>query len=108
MRREKGLLMSKNGEGSSRELVLPGEGQLVGIVAQLLGFNRVKVKCADGKTRICRIPGKMIKKIWLREGDLVLVAPWDFQSDQKGDILWRYDRNEIKILKSKGLLGALA
>ncbi|MEM2881483.1 MAG: translation initiation factor eIF-1A [Candidatus Methanomethylicaceae archaeon] len=108
MRREKGLLMSKNGEGSSRELVLPGEGQLVGIVAQLLGFNRVKVRCADGKTRICRIPGKMIKKIWLREGDLVLVAPWDFQSDQKGDILWRYDRNEIKILKSKGLLGTLA
>jgi translation initiation factor 1A len=102
------MLMSKNEEGSSRELVLPGEGQLVGVVAQLLGFNRVKVKCADGKTRICRIPGKMIKKIWLREGDLVLVAPWDFQSDQKGDIIWRYDRNEIKILKSKGLLGALA
>ncbi len=100
--------MSKNEEGSSRELVLPGEGQLVGVVSQLLGFNRVKVKCADGKTRICRIPGKMIKKIWLREGDLVLVAPWDFQSDQKGDIIWRYDRNEIKILKSKGLLGVLA
>ncbi|MGC8936317.1 MAG: translation initiation factor eIF-1A [Candidatus Methanomethylicaceae archaeon] len=100
--------MSKNDESSSRELVLPGEGQLVGVVTQLLGFNRVKVRCADGKIRICRIPGKMIKKIWLREGDLVLVAPWDFQSDQKGDILWRYDRNDIKILKSKGLLGALA
>jgi len=100
--------MSKNEEGSSRELVLPGEGQLVGIVSQLLGFNRVKVRCSDGKTRICRIPGKMIKKIWLREGDLVLVAPWDFQSDQKGDIIWRYDRNEIKVLKSKGLLGTLA
>lgn len=108
MRNKKGLLMSKNDESSSRELVLPSEGQLVGVVTQLLGFNRVKVRCADGKTRICRIPGKMIKKIWLREGDLVLVAPWDFQSDQKGDILWRYDRNDIKILKSKGLLGALA
>lgn len=76
----------------------------MGVVAQLLGFDRVKVKCADGKVRICRIPGKMKKKIWLRLNDVVLVAPWDFQSDLKGDIIWRYDRGNFKDLKAKGYL----
>ncbi|MCQ5376982.1 MAG: translation initiation factor eIF-1A [Candidatus Methanomethylicia archaeon] len=96
--------MSHRNEFSSRELKLPEEGEVVGVVAQLLGFDRVKVKCADGKVRICRIPGKMKKKIWLRLNDVVLVAPWDFQSDLKGDIIWRYDRGNFKDLKAKGYL----
>jgi translation initiation factor 1A len=100
--------MRRHIEGSSRELRNPSEGELLGVVAQLLGFNRVKVRCTDGKTRIARIPGRMIKKVWLREGDIVIVAPWDFQSDQKADVVWRYDRGEVKTLRSKGLLGVLA
>jgi translation initiation factor 1A len=95
-------------EGSSRELKLPAEGELIGVVVQLLGFNRVKVRCTDGKVRICRIPGRMIKKVWLRENDIVMVAPWDFQSDEKADVIWRYDRGEAKTLKAKGLLEVLA
>jgi translation initiation factor 1A len=100
--------MRRRVEGSSRELRIPGEEELLGVVAQLLGFNRVKVKCSDGKTRIARIPGRMIKKVWLREGDIVIVSPWDFQADQKADVIWRYDRGEVKTLKAKGLLDALA
>ena len=50
----------------------------------------------------------MIKKVWLKEGDVVLVAPWEFQYDEKGDIIWRYEKNEIKELKERGLLGVLA
>jgi len=95
-------------EGSSRELRLPEEGELIGLVVQLLGYNRVKVKCSDGKVRVCRIPGRMIKKVWLRENDVVIVMPWDFQSDQKADVVWRYDRGEVKVLKAKGALGMLA
>lgn len=95
-------------EGSSRELKMPGEGELIGVVIQLLGYNRVKVKCSDGKVRVCRIPGRMIKKVWLRENDVVIVVPWDFQSDQKADVVWRYDRGEVKALKAKGALGTLA
>ncbi len=94
-------------EPSPRSLTLPSEGELIGVVTQLLGFDRVKVKCSDGKTRICRIPGKMKKKIWLRLNDIVLVAPWDFQSDQKGDIVWRYDRGDMRELKAKGYLDML-
>jgi translation initiation factor 1A len=99
--------LSYNRPEGSRELKMPGEGELIGVVVQLLGFNRVKVRCADGKTRIARIPGRMIKKVWLRENDVVIVTPWDFQSDQKADVVWRYDRSEVKILKAKGMLGAL-
>ncbi len=90
-------------EGSSREPRAPGEGEVVGCVVQLLGFDRLKVRCADGKTRICRIPGRMKKKVWMREGDMVIVAPWDFQSDQKADITWRYDKGEAKAVKQKYL-----
>jgi translation initiation factor 1A len=86
---------------------MPEECEVVGVVIQLLGFDRVKVKCADGKTRMCRIPGKMKKKIWLRVNDIVLVSPWDFQSDLKGDITWRYDRGNLRDLKAKGFLDNL-
>jgi len=86
---------------------IPEEGEIVGVVAQLLGFDRVKVKCADGKTRVCRIPGKMKKKIWIRLNDIVLVSPWDFQSDLKADVIWRYDRGNLRDLREKGYLDNL-
>jgi translation initiation factor 1A len=53
------------------------------------GGDHVLVKCTDGKVRLCRIRGKMKRKMWVRENDVVLVAPWDFQGD-KADIVWRY------------------
>ena len=46
------------------------------------------------KHRLSRIPGKMKKRIWIREGDVVLIKPWDFQSDEKADVIWRYTRTE--------------
>jgi len=103
-----GALMRFNKDPSApRDSKMPAEGEVVGVVAQLLGFDRVKVKCSDGKVRVCRIPGKMKKKIWLRLNDIVLIAPWDFQSDQKGDVVWRYDRSDFKNLKAKGMLDNL-
>jgi len=94
-------------EREEKELRVPMEGEVIGMVVQLLGYDRVKVKCADGKVRVCRIPGRMKKKVWLREGDYVVVAPWDFQSDQRGDVVWRYSRDEIKKLEARGLIPSL-
>lgn len=34
-------------EGELKQLVVPVPGQVVGFVTQLLGFDRVRVKCAD-------------------------------------------------------------
>ena len=77
-------------EGQLREMVTPGEGQMFGIVLQMLGYDRLMVKCADGHERVCRIRGKMKRRVWIKVGDVVLVAPWDFQFETRGDILWRY------------------
>ncbi|MEM4577114.1 MAG: translation initiation factor aIF-1A [Candidatus Nezhaarchaeales archaeon] len=89
-----------------RELRLPAEGEVVGIIKKLLGNDRVEVKTADGRTLQCRIPGKLRKRLWFKEGDYVLVAPWNFQAN-RGDLLWRYTKDEVEELKQKGLLGGL-
>lgn len=89
------------------ELRLPAEGEVVGIVEGALGFDRLKVRCADGRVRLCRIPGRMKKRIWIKERDLVLVAPWEFQYDRKGDVIHRYSKGEVEELKRRGLLGEL-
>jgi translation initiation factor 1A len=91
-------------EQSLREMVMPGEGQLFGVVSQMLGYDRLLVKCTDGRERVCRIRGKMKRRVWIKVGDIVLVAPWDFQSESRGDILWRYTEGQSIMLKKQGYL----
>ncbi|PCN50018.1 translation initiation factor eIF-1A [Candidatus Geothermarchaeota archaeon ex4572_27] len=91
-------------EEERQELRLPADNEVIGVVTRLLGYDRLEVKCADGYTRIARIPGKFKKKVWFREGDIVLVAPWDFQAHSKADVVWRYSRDEVKELERRGLL----
>ena len=91
-------------EEEIRQEVLPAEGEVLGLVVQLLGYDRILVKCTDGNTRLCRIRGKMKRKVWIKNGDTVLVAPWDFQSEKRGDIVWRYTHGQADALKRKGYL----
>jgi len=91
-------------EGEIGELVYPGQGELLGVVTKLLGFDRIQVKCQDGKERLCRIRGKMKRRVWIREGDIVIVAPWDFQTDERADVVWRYTHAQADTLRRKGLL----
>jgi translation initiation factor 1A len=64
----------------------------------------MNIKCQDGETRICRVRGKMKKRRWVREGDVVLISPWDFQSTKKGDIIFRYTKNQAFLLREQGYL----
>jgi len=82
---------------------LPRDKEMFGKVLQLHGGKHLTVKCADGKLRMCRIPGKL-KKIWVREGDYVILEPWGIEPDKKGDIVWRYKQVEIDWLKRNGHL----
>jgi translation initiation factor 1A len=93
-------------EGELREMVMPDEGQLFGIVTQMLGYDRLMVKCLDGHERVCRIRGKMKRRVWIKVNDTVLVAPWDFQTDTRGDIIWRYTESQANWLRSQGRLVA--
>jgi len=86
------------------QLVLPAKTDVLGVAIKLLGFDRVLVKCQDGQERLCRIRGKMKRRVWIREGDIVLVSPWDFQSDKKGDLFWRYTKAQAEMLRKRGFL----
>jgi translation initiation factor 1A len=83
---------------------LPVANDVLGVAVKLLGFDRIMVKCQDGHERLCRIRGKLKRRVWIRLGDIVLVSPWDFQSDSRGDIYWRYRKNQTEWLRSKGYL----
>ncbi len=83
---------------------LPRGNQVLGIIDQRLGGSRTRVRCLDGKTRICRIPGRLKRKLWIREGDILLIEPWEFEKDTKGDIIFKYRQNQIEWLKNKGFL----
>jgi len=87
-----------------RDMVLPVANDVLGIAVKLLGFDRVLVKCQDGHERLCRIRGKMKRRVWVREGDVVLVSPWDFQSDKRGDVIWRYTKAQAELLRKNGYL----
>ncbi len=77
-------------------------GEILGVIEMMLGGDRVRAKCDDGNERICRIPGRLRKRVWMRPGDLILVRPWVVQSDERADIIYRYTRTQANWLKRKG------
>ncbi|MBR9706778.1 translation initiation factor IF-1A, partial [Candidatus Pacearchaeota archaeon] len=42
--------------------------------------------------------------LWIRPGDTVIVKPWEFDGDTRGDVLLKYTPAEIEWLKRKGFL----
>jgi len=82
----------------------PKKGEIFGFVIEILGAGKLRVECEDGLTRMCRIPGKLRKKIWVRINDLVLVKPWEIEPKEKADIAWRYTATEANWMKRKGYI----
>ncbi|MAR94196.1 MAG: translation initiation factor eIF-1A [Euryarchaeota archaeon] len=77
--------------------------EMFALAEQILGGRRVTILCEDGETRLARIPGKMRRRQWVREGDLIIVWPWDFQ-DSKADVKHRYTKTQAMYLSRKGVL----
>ncbi|MCB9359491.1 translation initiation factor eIF-1A [Candidatus Woesearchaeota archaeon] len=101
---------SKNNSQEGDQVIrvrIPRENEVLGILEQRLGASRNKVRCFDGKSRVCRIPGKLKRKLWVRENDIVLVEPWEFGGDEKGDVVFKYKQVQVDILKKKGYLDNL-
>ncbi|MCI4366698.1 MAG: translation initiation factor eIF-1A [Thermoplasmata archaeon] len=78
-------------------------GEIFGVASQLLGAARIRVMCEDSVSRMGRITGKMKKKMWIREGDLLIIRPWGFQ-EGKADILFRYSRTQSTYLARRNQL----
>ena len=49
----------------------------------------------------------MKRFLWVREGDIVLVEPWELGGDEKGDLIFKYKRNQVEFLRKKGYLRGL-
>ena len=86
---------------------IPTQGEILGLVIEMLGTGKLRVQCDDGKTRICRIPGRMGKRVWINPQDIIIMEPWKVQSDERGDVVWKYTRTQANWLKKKGYLKKL-
>jgi translation initiation factor 1A len=82
---------------------LPRGREVIGIIEQRLGGNKMLVNCLDGKTRNSRVPGRLKRDLWLRPGDVVIVEPWELDSE-KADVIFKYRPNQIAWLKKNGYL----
>jgi len=82
---------------------LPKQNQLIGIIKERHGGNKMRVLCLDGKERNCRVPGRFKRELWLRPDDVVMVELWELDKD-KGDIILKYRSTQIEWLKKQGYL----
>ena len=88
-----------------RRVRTPGPNEVLGVVLANLGGGWMKVQCLDQKVRNCRIRGKIRKRQWIRIDDWVLLEPWqDMQSDERADIIIRYNKSQARWLEKNGYI----
>ena len=93
----------ENEEQKITSVRLPKEGEVIWIIEQRLGGNKMMVRCLDGKTRNCRVPGRLKRKLWLRPEDVVIIEIWELDKN-RGDVILKYRKNQIEWLKRKNYL----
>lgn len=69
----------------------------------MLGNGRLEALCFDGEKRLAHIRGKLRKKVWINQGDIILLSLRDYQ-DEKGDVIMKYSADEARSLKAYGEL----
>ena len=72
-------------------------------ITKCLGNCRFEVMCFDGKSRLAIMCGKMKKRSFVNQGEIVLVSLRDFQ-DSKCDIIDKYKSSDVQKLKQKKLI----
>ena len=93
----------QNPEQKIRVKLPRGPNQVIGIIDQRLGGNKMMVSCLDGKTRNCRVPGRLKRELWLRPENVVIVEFWELDKT-RGDVIFKYRPNQVEWLKSRGYL----
>ena len=104
---EEQLPVEKQKEPEEEYIRLPlpkkEKNEMFAIAERLMGGSRINVICADGKSRMARIPGRMKRRQRVRAGDLVIIRPWDIQNE-KADIIFRYRKTQAIVLSRRKLL----
>lgn len=80
-----------------RTFILKEPDQEYATVIKTLGDGRFQLECKDGINRLGLVRGKMRKRVWVNEGDIVLVGLRDYE-DNKADIIHKYTQDEAKKL----------
>lgn len=93
--------MPKKNRHTDRALAKADEFSVYGRILESSGHNRFIVQCADGVKRTATIRGNMIKRVWIKEKDLVLCSLREGNGSQV-DIALKYTDDEIKMLKDLG------
>jgi translation initiation factor 1A len=83
------------------EIILREVGQEYAQAGRMLGNGRLEAICFDGKTRLAHIRGKLLKRVWITTGDIILVTLRDFQ-DGKVDVVHKYSTDQVRRLKTMG------
>ena len=77
------------------------EGQEYARVVKCLGDCRLDVELADKRTLTAHIRGKLRKRVWIRNGDIVLVSLRDFD-ENKADVIGKYSDENVQALIKYG------
>ena len=93
--------INRGAAGSKRDLLLKEEGQEYATITRMLGNSRVECHLCEGGNAMGRIRGGMRGRVWINQGDIVLVGVKEFQKD-KVDILHKYLPDEARELKKLG------
>jgi len=83
---------------------MPRGDEFIGVVVKRLGGSRMNIRSADGRDILARVPGRAKKFLWIREGDIVLLQPWEFEKS-KADLIYKYKPGEVRLLEKKGMIG---
>lgn len=94
--------MEKRKQEEPIRVRLPRGKEVMGFVEEFLGASRFRVRCKDGYTRMCRLPGKFRRRFRMSVGDAVIIEPWDVQPNEKGDVIWIYNKTQLFWLKKHG------
>jgi translation initiation factor 1A len=100
--------------GEERQLITPdGAEQTYARIVKKLGDCRFSLKCFDGMERVGKVRGKLRKRVWMNEGDYVLVSLRNLENEfsgtvvksgafnNKADIFHKYTDDEVRMLKKE-------
>uniref|UniRef100_A0A1B0AF67 S1-like domain-containing protein n=1 Tax=Glossina pallidipes TaxID=7398 RepID=A0A1B0AF67_GLOPL len=65
----------------------------------MLADGPLEAMCFDGVKRLCHTRGKIRKKVWINQSDIILVGLRGYQ-DSKADVILKYTPDEARNFKT--------
>lgn len=106
---------SSKHEIDDKLVIKPDDGQEYGMITKVLGNSRMLVDCLTTKiidkkeekiivNKMCTIRGKLKRRAWMNNGDIVIVALRDELSGDRGDIIHKFSNEHSQYLKKSNTI----